>query len=1424
MTGVFMHNNQLPDLSSVPPNRPPLDPFITPDAPQPIQEIAAEALSSASIESANTLPSMTPLSSEQGEHEKVEAAASPVVLGQIVRTISPNENASAAEIKAYLDKWVEENPEENFEAAQVVKNFIDELNSEEAEDILVFTNNRTFPPVFHTQLIRENVKRLQIASSQLREVPAEIVQLQNLENICLSCNAKELPKSLFSLPNLQQLRVLNCDRLQSIPEEIGQLAKLTLLEIMQNPQLTDLPKEIGHLTALQQLTLRKNHLTELPHEIGNLQNLLELEVSEEHISQLPQEIGQLASLHNLSLRGAKRITRLPQEVMQLSPAILDLKDCTNLIDIAFIEHFKDLQALNLSGLSQITRLPKGLTNMRYLDLSGCLWLEDVSEINTMSQLTALDLSSCTGIIELPATKNFHSLHTLVLHGLTQFTELEEAIFEAPNLERVELVNCRELIKLPKVLIQHPLKMLNLQGCDRLQTIPADATLPVVLAYLGKWVKEGAYDENRQQTTMTILQFLQNLPAITDLQFDANTHALPDIFNTWFFTKHLTSLSVRSKHIKSLPPSISHLINLKQLDLVGCGQISTLPSVSKFKQLTDLDLVNCSLLTHLPEGIGELTALKTLILNHTGLTEIPIEIGQLRNLEVLFLYGCRGIMHLPEEIGDCSRLRVLSLRDLSQLTTLPKAIGRLVQLELLNLSGCRRLTQLPREISNLGQLREVWLAGCNSLTELPEEIGGLQALQRLDLADARSITQLPSRIGSLENIQLLILKGCVGLTHLPQEIGNLKELKELYLDGCEQLEEVPQTINQLQELVILNLKDCFKIIELPSIDKLTKLRELHLSNLRVLRQLPEGLGELSELRILDLHHCQSLEDLPGAISSLAKLEVLDLSDCVNLRELPNTGPLKELEYLNLAHLTQFRELPRGVAEGRKIFSLDLSGWANLTALPEEIGQLINLQHLVIDTPNQIKTLPQGFYTIQDNRLIIKIPRATTITAATEHLRRFIYAATHAPQIDDHFKSYIRYFSESGIDMGGLSRDFWFSILPNVAKETENQNPLLVKSDEGYYQLFRSMGSTFTEEDQELCENIGKFLAANLLGFMQHYSNDKDETIDYLIGSVFPLHFYTALMYLSQHPFGPQDNVKAQEQSLCFILAKYNPDGKKIGAEALFNIPDDIRTITTKREEELTLEDKQQLRRIWEIIDITNSSLDEEDLPLAFQTESFKALSAFSSPYVRSIVDEQLDDFAGLFFRALTPETAEAAQQTILEAAYADYRETNDFCTPLIAVEKGLREFVPGILDSFINNRDVPDLAARAKVLADAIQGPPFSREACVRLLENASVSDQSTEVRDILLKWCTEGVEGEIASDDEMKMLLRCFTGSEVISPDLTLTFNEIKPGLTMFHTCFGSVDPGQLLLMGPHRPRTQIEIVHRWVEDMHEALGGGFHD
>jgi internalin A len=396
-------------------------------------------------------------------------------------------------------------------------------------------------------------------------------------------------------------------------------------------------------------------------------------------------------------------------------------------------------------------------------------------------------------------------------------------------------------------------------------------------------------------------------------------------------------------LKSLPPELANLGNLRKLDISGNPWGSIPDVVAQLHRLEQLTLSHTNL-SEIPESITQLVNLTHLDLSYNQLRQLPESIAQLAHLTHLDLSG-NQLKQLPESIAQLAHLTHLALSK-NQLEQLPESIAQLVRLTQLDLS-VNQLEQLPESITQLVSLTQLDLS-YNLLKQLPESITQLVSLTQLNLS-YNHLKQLPESITQLVNLTQLDLS-INQLGKLPESINQLVNLTQLSLSG-NQLEQLPESITQLVNLTQLDLS-INQLGKLPeSINQLVNLTRLSLHG-NQLEQLPESITQLVNLTQLDLSN-NHLKQLPESITQLVNLTLLYLS-ANYLKQLPESiTQLVNLTQLDFS-INQLKQLPESIIQLVNLTQLDLS-INQLEQLPESITQLVNLTQLNLSN-NQLKQLP------------------------------------------------------------------------------------------------------------------------------------------------------------------------------------------------------------------------------------------------------------------------------------------------------------------------------------------------------------------------------------------------------------------------------------------------------------------------------------
>jgi len=149
-------------------------------------------------------------------------------------------------------------------------------------------------------------------------------------------------------------------------------------------------------------------------------------------------------------------------------------------------------------------------------------------------------------------------------------------------------------------------------------------------------------------------------------------------------KKLKNLKMMRISIEHLPTDIENLKHLEALH-IGPNIRSLPPSIGNLKNLKKLDLY-AARLRFLPDEIGNLTSLEVLNLEYSFLRSLPHSIGNLKSLKYLNLSRMHARIVLPDEIGNLRNLNDLDFSDtITTASMIPLTITNLKNLRNLHLS-------------------------------------------------------------------------------------------------------------------------------------------------------------------------------------------------------------------------------------------------------------------------------------------------------------------------------------------------------------------------------------------------------------------------------------------------------------------------------------------------------------------------------------------------------------------------------------------------------------------------------------------------------------------------------------------------------------------------------------------------------------------
>ncbi|KAF8016432.1 hypothetical protein BT93_H1827 [Corymbia citriodora subsp. variegata] len=354
-------------------------------------------------------------------------------------------------------------------------------------------------------------------------------------------------------------------------------------------------------------------------------------------------------------------------------------------------------------------------------------------------------------------------------------------------------------------------------------------------------------------------------------------------------------------IKSLPDSITDLVNLQSLKLSNCQDLQTFPrDLRKLVSLRHLRIESCRSLSHLPP-LSELTSLRTLTLRFLeGLkfvqqTSDPKLSNTTRpffpSLESLELWRCKelkGWWGRRQEMGahqmhrsDNSwpffpKIRFVNICDCPHLNSMPQ----FPQVEYLMMDSTKML-----ELPSMGNFSCPSEGTVEVASNLFSELKSLYVVNTTNIEPSKFETLLQLA----RNLKSMSLVFC-DLRSLPRAMRHLSSLQELSILDCQgvdlscQEDERDTQWRFLTNLRVLTISFCLGLVALPEwIQHVTTLQSLKIFDCWYLESLPEWIGNFSSFETLILRGCPKLNHLPCEKGNLPRLKVFKVFNCPALDE-------------------------------------------------------------------------------------------------------------------------------------------------------------------------------------------------------------------------------------------------------------------------------------------------------------------------------------------------------------------------------------------------------------------------------------------------------------------------------------------------------------------------------------------------------------
>lgn len=420
--------------------------------------------------------------------------------------------------------------------------------------------------------------------------------------------------------------------------------------------------------------------------------------------------------------------------------------------------------------------------------------------------------------------------------------------------------------------------------------------------------------------------------------------------------------------------------------VTCGR--------KHERVTRLELQSLQLSGSISPYIGNLSFLKVLDLRFNSFSgHIPLEVGHLFRLEILNLQSNSFSGKIPRNISGCSNLSRLSLGSNTLVGKLPTELGLLSKLMILSLSNNSLVGEILPSLGNLSSLEVFTITINNFQGSIPESFGQLRRLNTLYLGANKLSGQVPVSIYNITSLKNLSFPVNQLQGSLPQNLAHLLPNVEMLRLHTNQLHgPIPISISNASKLSIFSVSNNQFTGKVPVLANLYSLQDLGLSN-NVFTN--DDLSFLSPLvNYTNLETLQISDNnfggiLPEYISNFStKLAKMTIARNQIRGKIPREiGNLINLEALGMETNQLTGTIPGSIGKLQKLQSLFLNGNRLVGAIPPSIGNLTMLIRLNLRENNLEGSIPPSIGQCQQllemslalNNLNGSIPKEVFVTS-------------------------------------------------------------------------------------------------------------------------------------------------------------------------------------------------------------------------------------------------------------------------------------------------------------------------------------------------------------------------------------------------------------------------------------------------------------
>ncbi|GAN09927.1 leucine-rich repeat-containing protein 58-like [Mucor ambiguus] len=169
----------------------------------------------------------------------------------------------------------------------------------------------------------KTLQEVYLPCRSIYKLSPNMAMLTMIRKLDLSSNyLTELPESIGYMQNLEALSVAK-NRIKALPDTIGYLSNLSELDVSYN-ELEHVTPCIGYLEKLKTLSLAYNQITHLPTDVSGLVGLISLDLTRNPLRVLPAEISKLPFLRRMRLEECPFNSDMAYPLRHNAPSLVEI--------------------------------------------------------------------------------------------------------------------------------------------------------------------------------------------------------------------------------------------------------------------------------------------------------------------------------------------------------------------------------------------------------------------------------------------------------------------------------------------------------------------------------------------------------------------------------------------------------------------------------------------------------------------------------------------------------------------------------------------------------------------------------------------------------------------------------------------------------------------------------------------------------------------------------------------------------------------------------------------------------------------------------------------------------------------------------------------------------------------------------------------